>query len=306
LLSGYAQHPSPKPAVNPQGPIFPVQEPINADVPAPIQNQKKTSVPMSAIMGEVRAAKKIKREPAVLKVKNPAITIKDSLNDEYSLIKEGTYCVGLENEIVNISAPFTLAKYPVTKKQFFEFLKASDTEYSSHELNSLNKISPHPNCPAVLVSWEDAKNYCRWLRKTTGDYYALPSINEWEIAARGKDGRTYPWGEEEPNSNICCFNDGIMEPQSTASVDYFTENISPFGCVGMIGNVMEWTLDGFDDEREPHILKGGGWVSPIDFCNNVTPCMLFPPTKRQEFVGFRILFLPRELYKAYRDALINP
>jgi formylglycine-generating enzyme required for sulfatase activity len=299
-----------EPVVNSQGPIFPTVQPNNT-APAPAHG-RKTSAPLSAIMGEVRAAKKISNIKSnsdgaanVVKIKKPSITVKDSRDVEFCLVNEGTYYVGMENEVTTVSAAFTLGKYPVTKKEYFDFLKDTENDYSSEQLNKLNKISPHSNCPAVLISWNDAKNYCRWLRDKTGDYYALPSITEWEIAARGKDGRIYPWGEEEPTSAHCCFNDGYMEPQSTASVDFFSENITSIGCVGMIGNVMEWTLDSFDDEREPHILKGGGWVSPIDFCNSVTPCMSYPPTKRQEFVGLRLLYLPKEIYPAYREVLLK-
>ncbi|MCH2206704.1 MAG: SUMF1/EgtB/PvdO family nonheme iron enzyme [Lentisphaerales bacterium] len=306
-----------QPATNPQGPIFPnQQQPIPGQqppgtIPTPVQ-RPKTAAPLSAIMGEVRAARKITptSNPApqpetIVKVKKPTPSIKDSLGNDFCLIKEGTYYCGIDNEVVTLNVPFTIAKYPVIKKDFFEFLKSSDIEYSSEELNKLNQIAPYPNSPAVLISWEDAKNYCRWLRETTGEYYALPSINEWEMAARGQDGRAYPWGDDAPTSQICCFNDGYMEPQSTATVNYFAKNISPSGCVGMVGNIMEWTLNSFDDEREPHILKGGGWSSPLDFCNSVTPCMSYPPTKRQEFVGFRLLYLPKELYQNYRDNLLN-
>jgi len=327
--------------LNPQGPIFPTSQPSPSGqrppgtMPPPT-HQKKTSAPLSAIMGEVKAAKKINFDQThaaqnhpqvapqghfvaqqqvqqqqqqvqqqVVKMKKPAISIKDKFGTEYCLIKNGHYYVGLENELIEVKAPFTLGKFPVTKADYFSFLKETGIEYSSEELNIINKVSPYANCPAVMVSWENGKDYCRWLREKTGDYYALPSISEWEAAARGTDGRIYPWGEVEPTSETTCFNDGIMIPQSTASVDYFMENISPSGCVGMVGNIMEWTLNSFDDDREPHILKGGSWESPIDFCNNVTPCMSFPPNKRQEFVGLRLLFLPQELYQSYKDAYLQ-
>ena len=343
MPTGYAAPPAPQPSVNPQGPMFPTQGQAGSKQPAgnmaqgepainpqgpvfptggqaagrppgtmpPPTHKRETSAPLSAIMGEVRAAKRIdpsalkqqpiKQEPEVVKVKKPVGYLKDSLGNEFCLIPKGSYYIGIENEQEEVRVEFTLGKYPVTKEQYFEFIKESGIQYSPEELNQINKISPYPNCPAVMVSWNDAKNYCRWLREKTGEYYALPSIKEWEAAARSADGRIYPWGEEEPNPEIACFNNGHMEPQSTCSVDFFTDNLSPFGCVGMIGNVMEWTLDSFEDERKPHILKGGSWMSSIDFCNNVTPCMSFPEDKRKEFFGFRLLYLPKELYEKYRS-----
>ncbi|MCM8541937.1 MAG: formylglycine-generating enzyme family protein, partial [Lentisphaeraceae bacterium] len=304
-----------EPAINPQGPVFPTGGQAPGGRPPgtmpPPTHKRETSAPLSAIMGEVRAAKRlnpadlqqqpINQKPEVVKVKKPVGFIKDMMGNEYSLIPKGTYYIGIENEQEEVKVEFTLGKYPVTKEQYFEFIKESGIQYSAEELNQINKISPYPNCPAVMVSWTDAKNFCRWLREKTGEYYALPSIKEWEAAARSADGRIYPWGEGEPNPEIACFNDGHMEPQSTCSVDYFDQNLSPYGCVGMIGNVMEWTLDSFEDERNPHILKGGSWMSSIDFCNNVTPCMSFPENKRKEFFGFRLLYLPKELYEKYRN-----
>ena len=309
-----------EPAVNPQGPVFPTAQasPASSGVRPPgtmppPTHKRDTSAPLSAIMGEVRPAKKIdpsqlqaqqalpaSNEPQVVKVKKPAGFIKDSLGNEYCLVPKGTYFIGMDNEQEEVKVAFTLGKYQVTKEQYFEFIKETGTAYSPEELNLINKISPFPNCPAIMVSWQDAKSFCRWMREKTGEYYALPSIKEWEAAARSTDGRIYPWGDEEPSSERVCFNDGYMEPQSTCSVDYFQNNVSTVGCIGMIGNVMEWTLDSFEDERNPHILKGGSWMSSIDFCNNVTPCMSYPENKRKDFFGFRLLYLPKELYQEYK------
>ena len=275
------------------------------------------AVPAALTGGVVKAAKVISKSPKSkatpstsnpltdksepIKVQKPIGAIKDSLGHEYCIIPQGQYYIGVENELTDIEVSFSLARFPVTVKDYFEFVEESSTQYSADERNTINTISPYPNCPVVLVSWEDAKNYCRWLRKKTGDYYALPTITEWEAAARGKDGRVYPWGQEEPNYEICCFDDGSLQPQGTCSVDYFNGNSSPFGCEGMIGNVMEWTLDSFDDDRDPHILKGGSWASSKEFCNNVTPCMSFPPSDRRDLFGLRLLYLTKDMYKTYKD-----
>ena len=328
---------------NSQSPIFPEDLTNNegqSETLAPIITKK--TAPTSSIMGEVKAAKIIKKTPITkvsqavptaltggivktakiisnspkstpstiplvtdkpqpIKIQKPIGAIKDSLDNEYCLIPQGQYYIGVENELTDIEVSFSLARFPVTVKDYFEFVKESPTQYSADELNTINTISPYPNCPAVLVSWEDAKNYCRWLRKKTGDYYSLPTIIEWEAAARGKDGRIYPWGQEEPNHKTCCFDDGSLQPQGTCSVDYFNNNSSPFGCEGMIGNVMEWTLDSFDDDRDAHILKGGSWASSKEFCNNVTPCMSFPPSNRRELFGLRLLYLTKDMHKTYKD-----
>ena len=191
MPAGYTAPPPPKTMVNPQGPMFPTQGqqgqqpptafPSNQGEPAinpsgpvfPTQNQgpggsgvrppgtmpppthkRETSAPLSAIMGEVRAAKKINiedipgnqpapsNEAEVVKVKKPAGVLKDSLGNEFCLIPKGTYYIGIENEQEDVRVSFALGKYPVTKEQYFEFIKESGTTYTPEELNMINKISP--------------------------------------------------------------------------------------------------------------------------------------------------------------------
>ena len=232
----------------------------------------------------------------------PTSTLKDSRGVEYCTVPKGNYFIGLENDVETIRAPYAMGRFPVTKDEYMQFVIEEKISYSAEEIAIMNKIAPYSNSPAVMVSWDDAKSYCRWLRKKTGDYYALPSIMEWEAAGRGQDGRIYPWGQVKLSHSICCYDDEGARPTTTCTVDYFMNNVSPFGCIGMVGNVMEWTLDSFHDERDPHILKGGSWMSTVDFCNSVTPIISYPPEKRMEFVGFRLLYLPKEMYREYKLA----
>jgi formylglycine-generating enzyme required for sulfatase activity len=83
----------------------------------------------------------------------------------------------------------------------------------------------------VWVNWDDAAAFCKW------GGYRLPTEEEWEKAARGEDGRTYPWGEDWVNGKYCNSEEaGIGD---TTPVDAFPEGVSPYGVWDIVGNVFE-------------------------------------------------------------------
>ena len=280
---------------NTLGPVVKAARVINPDLlkTSSVSIDKETLSAEAVPLDVVHQSTEIRR-------KNTVHTITDSLGNVYHHIPSGEYNLGESNELSSITHDFYLARYPVTKGQFYDFLEETDQVfYSESEYDEIEMVSPSEDCPMNSVSFNDAIQYCRWLSKKTGDLYALPTCDEWEAAARGKDSRMYPWGNEVPNSSLLCFIDGELEPTSTASVDYYEANKSPFDIVGMAGNIMEWTRDSFDDERDPHILRGGSWKSTEEFCTTFAVCFSFPPSKRRSYAGLRLLYIPADMKDSY-------
>jgi formylglycine-generating enzyme required for sulfatase activity len=148
-------------------------------------------------------------------------------------------------------AGFSLARYPVTNKQFARFITA--TAYrppESHPDNNLylsqwsdgQLLSSKADLPVVHVSYLDALAYCRWAGLT------LPTEWLWEKAARGPDGREYPWGNP---SNVRkaegTFNQlANINSTGTVKVGNYPRTRTPYGCEDMVGNVSEWCQLGKD------------------------------------------------------------
>jgi formylglycine-generating enzyme required for sulfatase activity len=108
-----------------------------------------------------------------------------------------------------------------------------DTEQNPHYTNP--EYDTHP---VVYVTWDQAKKYC----EATGR--RLPTEAEWEKAARGTDGRLYPWGDTPPNGNLALY---AMASNTTRSVGSYPAGKSPYGVLDMIGNVREWVNDVYSE-----------------------------------------------------------
>ncbi len=134
----------------------------------------------------------------------------------------------------------------MTNAQYAEFLRHEKGQDEPKRAGWFLRQPPAAKLehPVVGVSWHHARAYCEWLSAATGRRYRLPSEAEWEKAARGTGGRTYPWGDDCTDG---CSNAGGGD---TTPVDAHPTGASPYGCLDMLGNVQEWTTTLWGSERQ--------------------------------------------------------
>jgi len=172
--------------------------------------------------------------------------------------------------------------------------------------------------PIVAVSQTEALAYCEWLSGRIGRRCGLPSEEQWEKAARGTDGRTYPWGELPPRPEIqwqrrfpvtlsTYLYSLFVPPQREWAragwywrigtpwpVGTIPENVSPFGCQDMAGNIWEWTTSLYHPNLSDfHVVKGGSWGYSIHHTKLYvrSACSVTIPSRdyRAQGTGFRVV-----------------
>jgi formylglycine-generating enzyme required for sulfatase activity len=156
--------------------------------------------------------------------------------------------------------PFYIDKFPVTNTQFKQFLDA--THYAPRDPGNFlrdwkNGIYPQgwDNRPVTWVSLEDARAYAAWAGKR------LPHEWEWQFAAQGPDGRTYPWGNDWNPVNVSTPDTG-RTMRGPESVGQHPQAASPYGVQDLVGNVWQWTDEYQDDHTRAAIVRGGSYYQP--------------------------------------------
>ena len=166
---------------------------------------------------------------------------------------------------------FYIGKTEVTNAQYAAFVKATGRTAPDGWQNGIIPAGKE-NHPVVFVSWNDAMAFAQWLGEETGIDFRLPTEAEWEKAARGTDGREYPWGGEFDAGKCNTVESGIRD--TTPVGKYSPAGDSPYGVADMAGNVWEWTsslykpypYDPKDGREAPEakgsrVVRGGSWLS---------------------------------------------
>jgi serine/threonine-protein kinase len=199
---------------------------------------------------------------------------------------------------------FYMDAHEVTNAQYARFLQYCnenpDHSFFDHLLQPAwkkdhipldwdERSKDRPNYPVVGVDWYDAFAYANWLGKR------LPTDAEWEKAARGQDGRKYPWGNEwelTPGQRMCNGAPTIARtaadlPSGVVAVGSFRQGNSPYGLMDMAGNAREWIGDEAGTVSEPTAAcRGGSFADPISMCST-TASVKLPRDTRDAMTGFR-------------------
>ena len=228
---------------------------------------------------------------------------------------------------------FWIATSPVTYRQWREFLDATGYNWRGQWWRVVRgwrgtfprAYAPggaypdgHDDYPIVDVSQRDAYAYCEWLSAQSNRPCTLPTEFQWEKAARGVDGRFYPWGNEPPRPDIqwqkkfpvgleTYFFSLLVKPRREWAragwywrnghplpVGSIPQNVSPYGCLDMSGNVWEWTRSLYNPALPDfHVVKGGSWGYSIHHTrlNVRSACSVTIPSVeyRAQGTGFRVV-----------------
>ncbi|MHC4473055.1 MAG: formylglycine-generating enzyme family protein [Planctomycetota bacterium] len=166
--------------------------------------------------------------------------------DETVLVPAGPFLFGEDQELRYLP-PFRIGRYPVTVCAYSRFVV--ETGHFLPEGWETRAGPPdRQDHPVTGVSFLDALTYARWAGRR------LPTEEQWEKAARGTDGRLYPWGRK---FNVRRLNSRAAKKRDTTPVTAYPEGASPFGVVDLAGNAWEWTSTWYDLEGDLKVLKGG-------------------------------------------------
>ncbi|MCA8960373.1 MAG: SUMF1/EgtB/PvdO family nonheme iron enzyme, partial [Planctomycetes bacterium] len=173
---------------------------------------------------------------------------------------------------------FAIARYPVTFRDYRRFLADLPRTEALRRLPRLASGDPHPyydldrryairrrrgslrhaRWPVFGIDYRDACAYARWLGRRDGHRYSLPTSEQWEKAARGVDGRCFPWGDRFDPALAKSVRSVRGRPQPEA-VGAFRSDVSPYGVRDLAGGIKEWCRSWFARDQRKRLIKGGSW-----------------------------------------------
>jgi len=258
-----------EPAAPPPAPVpaMPVAQPAEAPVappePAEVESAAEDEARRSA---EADAARRQAAEAFVADLQ---------VVEGMQLVPAGTFQFGSNGKEIFLDT-FYVDQYPVTNADYMRFVR--ETGYRPPRYATDERLN-QPDQPVVGVSYGDAQQFARWAGKD------LPTEQQWEKAARGNDGRTFPWGNDPPGASDACFG---LDPEQGApkAVGAALRNVSPYGVHDMCGNVWEWTSSRFARESEFQVVRGGSYTDPVAYLH-VDYRLEAHPKDKCEAIGFR-------------------
>lgn len=196
-------------------------------------------------------------------------------------VPEGEFLMGSEDEkaashekpehLVYLDA-FWIYQHEVTNDEYRQCVVNGGCTQPEHTTEYVDQN--YYNHPVRYVSWFGAQTYCNWAGGR------LPTEAEWEKAARGTDGRNYPWGNESPECTLALYGGCKSSEQRPKPVGSYPLGASPYGVLDMAGNVWEWVADWYSDDYynyspnknpagppsgEFRVIRGGSWFPNSSF-----------------------------------------
>lgn len=270
--------------------------PLNAQDPGKIKTPDLITIPAGPF---IAGSDRMERE-AVYRLDEKAYG--------HSRTRDGRWYEGERTKQTLTTAAYQITRTPITNQQYALYIADTGAKPPVVERKtwaSYGLVHPysrtlrfqwkngHPlkgreQHPVVLVTHQDAENYARWLTMKTGKKWALPTETEWEKAARGTDGRRFPWGNTFDPRKLNSHDRG---PFDTVPVGSFENGASPYGLLDGAGQVYEWTEDKKGKNR--YMVKGGGsWDDKG--CGVCRPAARHsrPQNLKHILIGFRLVVRP--------------
>jgi molecular chaperone DnaK len=223
-------------------------------------------------------------------------------------VPEGSFFMGAsgvidESPIREVAVPgFWISPFPVTNRDYRAFCEATGAPAPENPDGWGDYFAECPDHPVVMATWEDAQEFCRWMTRTLGAPFRLPTEAEWEYAARAGTTTPFPWGDDPPVDDFARFaGNAPATGVRTARIGKFMPN--RWEIYDMHGNVWEWCADWYArtydraDAQTPtrgpsagahRVCRGGSWANEPFYLRS-SARMHFPPLFRAPFLGFRVV-----------------